>query len=69
MSPADLVQLAGPISSESGPGLFLRIILIASFVGVGLLVWAIARAGRDGAKREAAREQALAEAAEAAERG
>jgi len=66
MSPADLVQLAGPISSENGPGLFLRIILIASFVGVGLLVWAIARAGRDGAKREAAREQALAEAAEAA---
>ncbi|MGW4378565.1 hypothetical protein [Kitasatospora sp. NPDC004531] len=64
MSPADLVQLAGPISSENGPGLFLRIILIASFVGVGLLVWAIARAGRDGAKRDAERERARAEAAE-----
>ncbi|MFF2625768.1 hypothetical protein [Kitasatospora griseola] len=64
MSPADLVQLAGPISSENGPGLFLRIIVIASFVGVGLLVWAIARASRDGDKREAAREQARAEATE-----
>ncbi|MFD7640898.1 hypothetical protein ACFV4P_09595 [Kitasatospora sp. NPDC059795] len=64
MSPADLVQLAGPISSENGPGLFLRIILIASFVGVGLLVWAIARAGRDGAKRDAEREQVRAEAAD-----
>ncbi|WP_033258262.1 MULTISPECIES: hypothetical protein [Kitasatospora] len=55
MSPAALVQLAGPISSEDGPGLFLRIILIASFVGVGLMVWALARASRDGAKRDAAR--------------
>ncbi|MFF0294034.1 hypothetical protein ACFYST_11750 [Kitasatospora sp. NPDC004614] len=64
MSPADLVQLAGPISSENGPGLFLRIILIASFVGVGLLIWAIARASRDGAKRDAERERARAEAAE-----
>ncbi len=56
MSPADLVQLAGPISTENGPGLFLRFILIASFVGVGLMVWALARASRDGAKRDAARE-------------
>ncbi|MFC8717012.1 hypothetical protein [Kitasatospora sp. NPDC057198] len=55
MSTAALVQLAGPISSENGPGLFLRIILVASFVGVGLMVWALARAGRDGAKRDAAR--------------
>ncbi|RKE19067.1 hypothetical protein [Streptomyces sp. TLI_171] len=55
MSPADLVQLAGPISNENGPGLFLRFILIGSFVGVALLVWALARAGRDGAKRDAAR--------------
>ncbi|GLW53176.1 hypothetical protein [Kitasatospora phosalacinea] len=58
MSTAALVQLAGPISNENGPGLFLRFILIASFVGVGLMVWALARAGRDGAKRDAAREAA-----------
>ncbi|GAA2257795.1 MULTISPECIES: hypothetical protein [Kitasatospora] len=43
-----LTQLAGPISTESGPGLFLRIILVASFVGVGLLVWIMARAFRSG---------------------
>ncbi|MFJ4678320.1 MULTISPECIES: hypothetical protein [Kitasatospora] len=58
MTSADLVQLAGPISTENGPGLFLRFILIASFVGVGLMVWALARANRDGAKRDAARESA-----------
>ncbi|MFJ5232100.1 hypothetical protein ACIQBJ_19645 [Kitasatospora sp. NPDC088391] len=55
MSPADLVLLAGPISTEKGPGLFLRIILIVSFVGVGLLVWALARAGKAGAERDAQR--------------
>ncbi|KDN85507.1 hypothetical protein [Kitasatospora cheerisanensis] len=70
MSPADLVQLAGPISSENGPGLFLRIILIASFVGVGLMVWALARAGRDGAKRDAQREAEREQArVEAGDRG
>ncbi|MDH6125180.1 hypothetical protein [Kitasatospora sp. GP82] len=48
MSPVDgLTQLAGPISTEPGPGLFLRIVLVASFVGVGLLVWIMARAFRN----------------------
>ncbi|MET8545141.1 hypothetical protein ABZW03_31545 [Kitasatospora sp. NPDC004799] len=44
MSTDTLVSLAAPISEEGGPGLFLRIIVIASFVGIGLLVWAMARA-------------------------
>ncbi|WP_316521422.1 hypothetical protein [Kitasatospora brasiliensis] len=44
MSTDALVSLAAPISDESGPGLFLRIIVVASFVGVGLLVWIMARA-------------------------
>ncbi|MFG3227590.1 hypothetical protein ACGF07_22785 [Kitasatospora sp. NPDC048194] len=48
MSTDALVSLAAPISGEAGPGLFLRIIMIASFVGVGLLVWAMARAFRSG---------------------
>ncbi|MFE4972800.1 hypothetical protein ACFRAR_11865 [Kitasatospora sp. NPDC056651] len=39
-----LVSLAAPISDESGPGLFLRIIVVASFVGIGLLIWIMARA-------------------------
>jgi hypothetical protein len=47
MNPATFAQLAGPVSTEPGPGLFLRIILIGSVVGIGLLVWALARAGRD----------------------
>ncbi|MFJ8041562.1 hypothetical protein ACIRBX_13780 [Kitasatospora sp. NPDC096147] len=47
MNAATLAQLAGPISTEAGPGLFLRIVLIASVVGVGLLGWAIARANRN----------------------
>ncbi|GAA4848482.1 hypothetical protein ACGFX4_17885 [Kitasatospora sp. NPDC048365] len=47
MSAADLVHLAGPISTEAGPGLFLRIVLIASFVGVGLLAWILVRAGKN----------------------
>ncbi|MFI5528611.1 hypothetical protein ACIA8O_08640 [Kitasatospora sp. NPDC051853] len=47
MNAATLAQLAGPISEEPGPGLFLRIVLVASVVGVGLLGWAIARANRN----------------------
>ena len=47
MSPATLAQLAGPISNESGPGLFLRIIVVGSVVGVGLLAWILLRAGRN----------------------
>jgi len=47
MSTAELAYLASPISSEPGPGLFLRIVLIASVVGVGLLAWILLRAGRD----------------------
>ncbi|GAA3009680.1 hypothetical protein GCM10020229_21640 [Kitasatospora albolonga] len=47
MNPATLAQLAAPISNESGPGLFLRIILVVSVVGVGLIGWAIARANRN----------------------
>ncbi|MEV7175947.1 hypothetical protein [Kitasatospora sp. NPDC093679] len=47
MSPATLAHLAGPISNENGPGLFLRIIVIGSIVGVGLLAWILVRAGRD----------------------
>lgn len=44
---ATLVQLAGPVSTEPGPGLFLRIILISTVVGIGLLVWVLSRAGRN----------------------
>ena len=47
MSSTSLVTLAAPISSEGGPGLFLRIIVIASIVGVCLLGWILVRAGRD----------------------
>lgn len=47
MSTATLVQLAAPISTENGPGLFLRIVVIASIVGVGLLAWILVRAGRN----------------------
>ncbi|MFF2076522.1 hypothetical protein ACFVXG_17410 [Kitasatospora sp. NPDC058162] len=46
MSTEALVSLAAPISDEAGPGLFLRIIVISSFVGIGLLVWIMARAFR-----------------------
>ncbi|GGV06457.1 MULTISPECIES: hypothetical protein [Streptomycetaceae] len=46
MSPDTLVTLAGPISTEAGPGLFLRVVVVASFVGVGLLAWVLLRAGR-----------------------
>ncbi|MFF2038865.1 hypothetical protein ACFVVX_00415 [Kitasatospora sp. NPDC058170] len=41
-----LVSLAGPISTESGPGIFLRVVVVGSFVGVGLLAWVLLRAGR-----------------------
>lgn len=47
MNAATLAQLAGPISNESGPGVFLRVVLVASVVGVGLIGWAIARANRN----------------------
>ncbi|GAA2154496.1 hypothetical protein GCM10009760_53420 [Kitasatospora kazusensis] len=47
MSTSTLVQLAAPISSENGPGLFLRIVVVASIVGVCLLGWILVRAGRD----------------------
>ncbi|WP_198042300.1 hypothetical protein [Kitasatospora azatica] len=47
MSHAALVNLAGPVSNESGPGLFLRLIVIGSIVGVGLLAWVLLRAGRN----------------------
>ncbi|MED7953289.1 MULTISPECIES: hypothetical protein [unclassified Streptomyces] len=47
MSTEALVSLAAPISSENGPGIFLRIIVVASFVGVGLLAWLLLRAGRN----------------------
>ncbi|MFI6847429.1 hypothetical protein OG535_13430 [Kitasatospora sp. NBC_00085] len=47
MSTDALVSLAGPISTENGPGLFLRVIVVASFVGVGLLAWILLRAGRN----------------------
>ncbi|WP_153460627.1 hypothetical protein [Streptomyces kaniharaensis] len=46
MSTDTLVSLAAPISDEAGPGILLRVIVIASFVGVGLLVWIMARAFR-----------------------
>lgn len=46
MSHEALVNLAGPISDANGPGLFLRVIVVASFVGVGLLAWILLRAGR-----------------------
>ncbi|WP_181442434.1 hypothetical protein [Streptomyces tateyamensis] len=41
-----LVTLAEPISPGTGPGLFLRLVVAASIVGVLLLVWILARAGR-----------------------
>ncbi|MFG3049399.1 hypothetical protein ACGFZP_00395 [Kitasatospora sp. NPDC048239] len=41
-----LVSLAAPISTESGPGIFLRVVVVGSFVGVGLLAWILLRAGR-----------------------
>ena len=47
MSPETLMMLARPISEENGPGLFLRIVLIAAVVGVILFVWAVARASRN----------------------
>ncbi|MER5864587.1 hypothetical protein [Kitasatospora sp. NPDC002040] len=47
MNAATFAQLAGPVSNEPGPGMFLRIVLIGSVVGVGLLVWVLARAGRN----------------------
>jgi hypothetical protein len=47
MSPATLVHLAGPISGGPGPGLFLRLIVIGSIVGVLLLVWILAKAHSD----------------------
>ncbi|MGA5702217.1 hypothetical protein [Peterkaempfera bronchialis] len=50
MSPETLMMLARPISEEGGPGIFLRVVVIAAVVGVLLLVWAIARAGRDNSR-------------------
>jgi hypothetical protein len=47
MSPETLMMLARPISEENGPGVFLRIVLIAAVVGVVLLAWIMVRAGRD----------------------
>ncbi|GAA1982063.1 hypothetical protein [Kitasatospora viridis] len=47
MSPATLVSLAAPISGGPGPGLFLRLVVIGSLVGVVLLAWILLRAGRD----------------------
>ncbi|MGA5822114.1 hypothetical protein ACPC54_30145 [Kitasatospora sp. NPDC094028] len=46
MSTDALVSLAAPISDDAGPGLFLRIIVVGSFVGIGLLVWIMAKAFR-----------------------
>ncbi|MFJ6215205.1 hypothetical protein ACIQGZ_18010 [Streptomyces sp. NPDC092296] len=47
MPPETLMMLAHPISQENGPGLFLRAVLLVAVVGVVLLAWAIARAGRN----------------------
>ncbi|GAA1267031.1 hypothetical protein GCM10009665_64930 [Kitasatospora nipponensis] len=47
MSPDALVNLAAPISSANGPGLFLRLIVLGSILGVGLLAWILLRAGRN----------------------
>jgi hypothetical protein len=47
MNAVHVAQLAAPISSENGPGLFLRLIVIGSIVGVGLLAWILVRAGRN----------------------
>ncbi|GAB2729673.1 hypothetical protein [Kitasatospora kifunensis] len=46
MSHADLVNLAA-ISGGPGPGLFLRLIVLGSIVGVCLLAWILVRAGRN----------------------
>lgn len=46
MLPATALNLAEPISSGAGPGLFLRLIMIGSVVGVLLFVWLLARANR-----------------------
>ena len=47
MSPETLMMLARPISEESGPGLFLRLVLLAAVVGIALMLWLIVRAGRN----------------------
>ncbi|MCX4749022.1 hypothetical protein OG455_26520 [Kitasatospora sp. NBC_01287] len=46
MSPDALVNLAA-ISNGPGPGLFLRLIVLGSIIGVCLLAWILVRAGRD----------------------
>ncbi|MDH6118744.1 hypothetical protein [Kitasatospora sp. GAS204B] len=46
MSPDALVNLAA-ISGGPGPGLFLRLVVLGSIVGVCLLAWILVRAGRD----------------------
>jgi hypothetical protein len=47
MSPENLMMLAQPASNASGPGWLLRGLVIGAIVGVILLAWLIARAGRD----------------------
>ncbi|MFE0457694.1 hypothetical protein ACFW1A_00340 [Kitasatospora sp. NPDC058965] len=46
MSHTDLAVLATPISDGPGPGLFLRLVVAGSIIGVLLLVWILARANR-----------------------
>ncbi|MFI9273798.1 hypothetical protein ACIGXM_24265 [Kitasatospora sp. NPDC052896] len=46
MSPEALVNLAA-ISNAPGPGLFLRLVVLGSMVGVCLLAWIMVRAHRD----------------------
>ncbi|WP_329564154.1 hypothetical protein [Kitasatospora sp. NBC_01266] len=46
MSPDALVNLAA-ISNGPGPGLFLRLVVFGSMIGVCLLAWILVRAGRD----------------------
>ncbi|MGF1428153.1 hypothetical protein [Kitasatospora sp. LaBMicrA B282] len=46
MSPDHLLNLAA-ISNGPGPGLFLRLVVVGSIIGVCLLAWILVRAGRD----------------------
>jgi hypothetical protein len=41
-----LIQLAA-ISNGDGPGMFLRVIVIVTIVGVALMAWALLRGYRD----------------------
>lgn len=47
MNPHLALMLARPISEESGPGIFLRTVVVATVVGICLFVWVLARAHRD----------------------